>query len=170
MQFFWRRRTAAWVCGVVACGLLWAQPHAGKSTVLGRVEAAKFVPPTVFFRGQDASTQGRNSGGVHFADDRYMLAALVDTSGYATEVRQNYQGYLITEVGLRIDGHPLPAGSYGFGFLDQQRFIVMDIGAKKLFEAHTHALSGSRPVPLQVLATGDGYELCSGRDCVDFRR
>jgi len=51
-----------------------------------------------------------------------VLAGLVDTSGYSTGVASKYQGYLITEVPLKIGGKRLPAGAYGFGFLDAASF------------------------------------------------
>ena len=62
------------------------------------------VPATVFFRGQVASVQARNAGGVKLADGMFVLCALVDTSGYSTAVQQKYQGYFITEVALDING------------------------------------------------------------------
>lgn len=160
-----RRCTAFLVLGFA--GVLAAQ---AQSTVLNRDAASKIMPATVFYRGQTAPTQGRNSGGVKFTDGTYLLAALVDTSGYATEVKQNYQGYLLTEVPVEFGGHRLEPGAYGFGFLDNHRFLVLDIGAHKLLEASSHALSGTRPVPLQVVEAGSAYELCSGRDCVEFKR
>jgi hypothetical protein len=45
-----------------------------------------------------------------------MLANLVDTSGYSTDVGEKYQGFQITEVKLSIEGSELPPGEYGFGF------------------------------------------------------
>ncbi|ACO33606.1 MULTISPECIES: hypothetical protein [Acidobacterium] len=141
-----------------------------KATVLDRTQAGKIMPATVFFRGQTAPTQERNSGGVHFADGKYMLAALVDTSGYATEVRQSYQGYLLTEVKLDFGGHTLVPGAYGFGFLAHHQFVVLNLAGQRLLEASSQAFAGRRPVPLEVLAGAHGYELCSGRECVDFHK
>jgi hypothetical protein len=141
-----------------------------KGTVLDRTQAGKIMPATVFFRGQTAPTQERNSGGVHFADGRYVLAALVDTSGYATEVRQSYQGYLLSEVKLDFGGHTLAPGAYGFGFLAHHQFVVLNLGGQRLFETSSQAFVGRRPVPLEVLPGTHGFELCSGRECVDFHR
>src|SRR5271157_3496701 len=61
---------------------------AGKDTVLKAADVtAKICPASVFYHGQVAPVQMRNSGGVHFADDSYVLAGLVDNSGYSTGVR-----------------------------------------------------------------------------------
>jgi len=45
-------------------------PAAGKEVVLKAADISpKIFPERVFFRGQSAPVQFRNSGGVHFADD-----------------------------------------------------------------------------------------------------
>ena len=63
----------------------------------------------------------------------WYLAGLVDTSGYATDVQAKYQGFLITEVKLNIEGSELAPGQYGFGFSKEGKFLVMDVGANDLF-------------------------------------
>lgn len=167
-----RRHCRGLVVGLAtACVLLMAQVPAQAATakILDRTAASKIMPATVFFRGQTASTQGRNSCGVHFANGKYMLAALVNTSGYSSEVQQRYQGYLLTEVPLDFGGHHLAPGAYGFGFIGHHRFVVLNIGGEQIMEATWHPFVGNRPVPLEMLPARDGYQLCSGRDCVDFR-
>ena len=72
----------------------------------------KLMPATVFFRGQAASVQARNSGGIKLPDGMFVLVALVDTSGYSTGIQQKYQGYFITEVTLNINGQTLKPVSY----------------------------------------------------------
>ncbi len=133
----------------------------------------KLFPEKVFFRGQVAPAQLRNAGGIHFADDAYALAALVDSSGYSTAIRQKYQGYLLTEVALEIQGHTLPPGAYGVGFVTGGKFVVMDLGAHDLFQADSsHDAEIKRPVPLQVTGTSTAgkYRLYIGRDFVEFNR
>lgn len=171
MSLCGRRRSGIFVGLLTVCVLLVAQAaaHAATAKILDRTAASKIMPATVFFRGQTAPTQGRNSGGVRFANGRYMLAALVDTSGYATEVKQKYQGYLLTEVPLDFGGHHLGPGAYGFGFLGKNRFVVLNIGGEQVMESSWHAFVGEHPVPLEVVPAKGGYQLCSGRECVDFR-
>lgn len=131
----------------------------------------KVLPDKVFFRGQVASVQTRNSGGVHFTDDAYVLAALVDSSGYSTDIRQKYQAYLLTETALDVGGQKLPAGAYGFGFV-AGKFIVMDLGAHDLMSvASSKDADLKHPVPFQIVATSSGkYRLYVGRDYIDFSR
>ena len=76
-------------------------------------EAAKSLPSTVFFRGQSAPIQARNSSGVQFTKDSLLLVTLVDTAGYSSSVQQKYQAYLITESPMEIEGHRLEPGAYG---------------------------------------------------------
>jgi hypothetical protein len=143
-----------------------------QGSVLNALEAAKLMPATVFFQGQNASIQGRNSAGVRFGDKSLMLASLVDTSGYSSRVQEKYQAYLITESALTIDGHSLPPGAYGCGFIGGDSFLVMDLGGHDLFSAHsTRDKDLHRPMPLQIVKAPDApdnYRLYAGRDYVSF--
>jgi hypothetical protein len=147
----------------------------GQSTVTGTkvltaAEAAKFLPDAVFFRGQSAPIQARNSGGVQFTKDALLLISLVDTAGYSSSVQEKYQAYLITETAINIEGHRLEPGAYGCGFLAANVFVVMDIGGHDLFSVRsTRDVDLRRPTPLQVLSSpGGGYRLYVGRDYVNF--
>ena len=66
-------------------------PPAGQDAVLKAADITpKIFPEHVFFRGQASPAQLRNTGGVHFVDDFYVLARLVDSSGYSTAIREKY--------------------------------------------------------------------------------
>jgi hypothetical protein len=138
--------------------------------VLTAAEAVKLLPGSVFFRGQSAPIQARNSGGVQFAKDAVLLIALVDTTGYSSSLQEKYQAYLITETSIVVEGHRLDPGAYGCGFLAANAFVVMDIGGHDLFSVRsTRDADLRRPTPLQVLPSpggGAGYRLYIGRDYV----
>src|SRR5262245_13897519 len=105
-----------------------ALPKPEKDTVLKAADIkGKLFPETVFFRGQSAPVQMRNTGGVHYSDDLYVLAGMVDNSGYSTGIREKYQAYLLSEVTLQIGGQSLKPGSYGIGFIEGGNFVVMDL-------------------------------------------
>lgn len=148
-------------------------PPAAQDRVLKAVDITpKLFPEHVFFRGQVATAQLRNTGGVHFADDFYVLAGLVDSAGYSTGIQEKYQGYLLTEVNLEIAGQTLKPGAYGFGF-GGGKFILMDLAANNLVEGPGQRdAEMKRPVPLQVLASSNAgsYRLYVGRDYIEFRR
>jgi hypothetical protein len=164
------------LCALVALSLsLATKANAATSSsdasILTAADAAKVIPATVFFRGQAASVQARNSGGVKLPDGMLVLCALVDTSGYSTAVQQKYQAYFITEVTLDINGQTLKPGAYGVGFIEGTKFIVMDLGAHDLFtEGGNHDAALRRPTPLQILAdTAPGhYRLYINRNYVVF--
>lgn len=170
--------TTVLVC--TAAALFLSLPSGGSATsasstpsLLQAADLVKLVPATVFFRGQVASTQMRNAGGVKMSDGMLVLCVLVDTSGYSTGVQEKYQGYFITEVALDINGQTLKPGAYGVGFLPGNRFLVMDLGAHDLFTAGSaHDTELKRPTPLQVLAdTAPGrYRLYINRNYVVFSR
>ncbi len=140
-------------------------------TVLHAPEASKLLPDSVYYAGKSANTQLRNSSGVRFSDNHFVLAVLVDTSGYSSTIQEKYQGYFLTEVPLEIENHPLIPGAYGIGFVGDH-FVVTDIGAHDLFQVPaTHDAQMSRPMPLQILEGDAGRpRLCLGRNCVRFHR
>src|ERR1700758_5214872 len=74
----------------------------GGDTVLKPADTEKLLPAAVYYKAQSAPTQLRNSGGVKFADGYYLLATLVDTSGYSSDIQAKYQAYFITEVPIKI--------------------------------------------------------------------
>jgi hypothetical protein len=150
----------------------WMMAQSGGNTVLKPDDLQKLFPATVYYCGQSAPAQLRNSGGVKFANGHYVLASLVDTSGYSTGVAARYQGYLIAEVPLKIGGKHLPAGAYGFGFLPGDKFLVTDLGGNDVFTVHSSADQAmTRPRPLQVTADpAGGYRLYTGRNYVQFDR
>jgi len=172
-QFLTTAFFSAALLAALPCVPARAQTSARPEAILRAGDAAKVLPPAVFFRGQSASTQLRNSGGVRLDDGFYILATLVDTSGYSTGVQAKYQGYLLTEVALQIGGKSLPPGAYGFGFVAGDKFNILDIGNHELFAIDsTHDAEVKRPTPLQVIAdsTAHRYRLYSGRSYVTFWR
>ena len=131
------------------------------------------IPKTVFFRGQTAPVQLRNSGGIKYANGMFFIAALVDTSGYSTSVKAKYQAYLITEVPIEINGKHVSPGAYGIGFIANHQFVLMDIGAHDLLtltDERDEKLR--RPTPLQVIAgdAAETYRLYEGREFVTIKR
>jgi hypothetical protein len=123
-----------------------------KPGILDREKAASILPSSVFYKGQSAPVQARNSAGIRFDGGKLALVALVDTSGYSSAVQQTYQGYLLNEVQLTIGDKTLAPGAYGFGFIAGDRVVVMDIAGNEILRATTTRDEHmSRPNPLQIL-------------------
>lgn len=142
------------------------------AAILNATEAQKIFPASVFFKGQTAPIQGRNSSGLRLADQSLVLIALVDNSGYSSQDQGRYQAYLLTEAWLEIDGHRLAPGAYGCGFAGEDTFVVMDIAGNELLLAHAKRDTDiRRPTPLQIQTAAESglYRLYSGRNLVTFR-
>jgi hypothetical protein len=161
--------SALLVVGVLAVSGF-AQP-AGNG-VLKPSDVEKVFPATVYYGGRTAPAQLRNSGGVKFADGHSVLVSLVDTSGYSTSLAAKYQGYLLTEVPLKISGQQLPAGAYGIGFLSGDVFLITDLGGADVLKAKSATDAAmARPRPLQVRSDpAGGFRLYAGRSYVQFNR
>ena len=144
----------------------------GGDTILKPSDTQKLLPASVYYKAQSAPTQLRNSGGIKFADGYYVLATLVDTSGYSSDVQAKYQAYFITEVPIKFGAQSLPAGVYGVGFIAGNKFVITDVGAHDLMSLGSSTDDGlKRPVPLQVMADpSGGFRLYEGRKYVTFTR
>jgi hypothetical protein len=153
---------------MMAPGMSQAQ---GGATVLKPADIAKMLPPSVFYRGQTATTQLRNSGGVKFADGYFVLTTLVDTSGYSTGIQSKYTAYFITEVPIQVSGQSLPAGAYGVGIVGN-KLVVTDVGAHDVLSVDVMDDAGlKRPMPLDVVADpAGGFRLYIQRKYVNFSR
>ena len=137
MRFSWMSKLA--LAGVMALAVTvapTAKAQAG-DTVLKPADMQKLLPASVYYKGQSATTQLRNSGGVKFSDGSYVLATLVDTSGYSTGIAAKYQAYFITEEPIKIGAQSLAAGIYGIGFVDGDKMVVTDVGAHELLTVST---------------------------------
>src|SRR6476646_6590901 len=122
-----------------------------RAVILAGPELSRVVPAGFYFQGLSAPTQMRNSAAARFGSDRYVICGLVDTSGYSTDVRAKYVGFLITDSPITVNGESLPAGAYGFGFATEGKLTVMDVGGKEVFSVPvTNDKTLRRPRPLMM--------------------
>jgi hypothetical protein len=164
---FMKRRVG--VAVVIFCGLLLSAQQL-KPGLLSNDVLKKVVPGTYFFRGESAPVQLRNSAGFSVPDGKLVLTGLLDTSGYASDVQAKYQGFLITEVKLNIEGSELAPGEYGFGFSKDGKFLVMDVGANDLFSVAGQIDDKMpHPMPLKIVEDGGAYRLYAGRKWVSLK-
>jgi hypothetical protein len=140
---------------------------AQQSVILNADEAAKLVPKDFFFEGQLAPTQMRNAAALRLGSQRHVIAALVDTSGYASNIRDKYEGFLISEVPVMIGGTEVKPGAYGFGFSESGKMNIMDVGGNILY-----AVAAGRddklqsPRPLAIIQSGKDLKLYRGKSFV----
>lgn len=147
--------------------VIFVSAQSSKPAVLTAAELKQSVPSAYFFRGQSATVQVRNAGGLRVGKGQLVLAALVDISGYAQGVAEKYQGLFITEVKLNIGGSELAPGEYGFGFNADGKFRVLDVASNELLATDIKSDDGlKRPVPLKVVEEGGEYRLYAGKKYV----
>jgi hypothetical protein len=152
------------IAAVFACAAL-AQ-DSKPAGVLSASDLQSVAPGSFFYRGQSASTQLRNTAGIRTAAGKYVLAGLVDTAGYASDIAQKYQGFFITEVKVKVGGSELNPGQYGFGFAGD-KFVVTDVGANDVVSASfNNDAKLKRPMPLKIAPDGNAYRLYAGRKYV----
>ncbi len=133
------------------------------AAILSGAELKRVVPESFYYEGQSAPTQMRNAAAVRFGVKRFVIAALVDTSGYSTEIQAKYQGFFITDSRITVGGSELAPGAYGFGF-SEDKLNIFDIGGGALLSASiTKDSALKRPRPLTMTKAAEGIRLYSGR-------
>jgi hypothetical protein len=134
-----------------------------KPEILSGENLKKIVPTSFYFAGQSAETQARNSAAAKIGENRYIIAGLVDTSGYSSDIQGIYEGFFITDSPVMIGGKLLNTGAYGFGFA-KDRVNIFDLSSKEILFAK--ALMDSemkRPRPLMMAIDAKGIRLYKGK-------
>ena len=128
-------------------------------------QVGRIVPAGFYFQGQSAPTQMRNSGAIRFGEDRYVIAGLVDTSGYSADIRARYEGFLIADLPITINGQELGVGAYGFGFTDDGKLNLMNLAGEQILSVATAKDAAlKRPRPLMLIEAGNEVRFYSGKD------
>ncbi len=151
----------------ITCSLPLIVRAQDSATVLAGAELTRVVPPGFYFEGLSAPTQMRNTAAARFGSKRYVIAGLVDTAGYAADVRAKYEGFFITDSPIKINGSELGVGAYGFGFGDNGKMQILDLaGNQVLTVSTTKDAELKRPRPLMMAKAADGLRFYNGKDYV----
>jgi len=138
-----------------------------KNEILNDAALTKVVPTSFYFAGQSAQTQMRNAVAAKFGENHYVIAGLVDTSGYSTEISGKYEGFIITDSVINIGGKSLNIGAYGFGFSKDGKVNIFDLSGKEILSASTANDSEMRrPRPLLMTNGANGVRLYKGKSYV----
>jgi hypothetical protein len=73
------------------------------------------VPGDFYLEGNRIPVQKRNSALLKNAKGSRVVVGLIDTTGYSSQIKAKYVGFLITETHVSVCGTALGVGSYGFG-------------------------------------------------------
>ena len=135
-----------------------------KPEVLADDNLKKVVPTSFYFAGQSAETQVRNTAAAKIGENRYIIAGLVDTSGYSTEISGIYEGFFITDSPVKIGGRELNTGAYGFGFSKDNKVNIFDLSSKLILSiSAANDAEMKRPRPLMMTAEDKGVRLYKGK-------
>lgn len=137
----------------------------GVLMVLEGASLTRVVPTGFYFEGQSAPTQTRNTAAARFGAKRHVIAGMVDTSGYSSEIRAKYEGFLITDSPVNVGGEELATGAYGFGFTDDGKLNIFDVGGTQVLSVQTTKDAKlRRPRPMLITTDSAGIRFYSGRD------
>jgi hypothetical protein len=146
-----------------------SQAQAGFEVLSGKAFDSAFVKD-FYLEGNSIPTEKRNAALIKTSSGARVEFALLDTSGYSSQVQEKYSGMIISEGPLSVCGVKLGVGSYGFGtklphpsgsgdaqvfFYDQAGSKVGECSAAK----DTHLKT---PKPLQVTVAGGKARLYLG--------
>jgi len=138
-------------------------------TLVTGADLKKVVPEGYFFRGLTATVQLRNSAAVKYPDGFFVVAALVDTSGYSSDIAAKYNGLFITEKTLAIGGRTIVPGQYGMGYTPEGKFHVLDVAGNELAVSDiTIDDKLARPSPLRMVVENGQPRLYFGKKYVTF--
>ncbi len=160
-------RTSLIACALALVLLPYLNLAAGQPVILTGEELNKVVPAGFYYEGLAAPTQMRNAVAVRFGDKRHVIAALVDTSGYATSIREKYEGFFITDLKISVGRAEVAPGAYGFGFTADNKMNIFDVGGNQL-----HTIVAVRdselkaPRMIQLIRAGEQIRLYRGRNYV----
>lgn len=133
--------------------------------ILNEKASSQIVPTSFYFAGQSAPTQTRNSAVARIGKDRYVIAGMVDTSGYSTEISGKYEGFFITDSPVKIGGKQLATGAYGFGFSADGKLNIFDLSSKEILSVETKTDKDiKRPRPLMMIAADGGVRFYKGKN------
>jgi hypothetical protein len=117
-----------------------------------------------YLEGNSIPTEERNAALLRTPSGARLLVALIDTTGYSSQIKQKYIGMLIAEGGVKVCGSAVGVGSYGFG-LERPEVPSKEEGMFHLYDQAGHEIFSctaegdaelKTPKPLQVILAKDG--------------
>ena len=147
-----------------------AQNAPAAPTVVSQdADLKKVVPDSYFFRGQSATTQFRNSSAIRYPDGFFVIAGLVDTSGYSSDIKAKYTGLFITEKTLKFGSSTLGPGQYSMGYTADGKFHILSVAGDELLVTEIKIDDKlARPQPLKIVMDGMTAKLYLGKKFVTF--
>lgn len=157
-----------WIFSIIALfSFTIAAQTEAESEVLTGDKLKRIVPTSFYFAGQSAETQMRNAAAARIGKERHIIAGLVDTSGYSTEISGKYEGFFITDSPVKIGDKELETGAYGFGFSKDGNVNIFDLSSRQILSTSTiNDVEMKRPRPLMMAIDTRGIRFYKGKSYV----
>ena len=167
---------------ILMVGMLAAGPDAGYAQGgFERLSGKAFdsaMPKDFYLEGNAIPTEKRNAVLLKTPAGARVLFALIDTTGYSSQVRKKYIGMVISEGSVSLCGNSLSVGSYGFGLdkpatngQEEAKFLLYNQAGEKVAECNAKRDTAlKQPTPLQAVTGKTGSAtLYLGRYALELR-
>jgi hypothetical protein len=138
----------------------------------------KAIPADFYLEGNRIPVEKRNAVLLKTPAGARVVLALIDTTGYSSQIRQKYIGMLISEGKISVCGISVGVGSYGFGLDtpkppsdENAKFMLYDQAGEKVGECAAKKDNSIKlPKPLAVTtAKGEPAKLELGKYILEIK-
>jgi hypothetical protein len=130
------------------------------------------IPNDFYLEGNRIPVERRNAALLKTPAGARLVFALIDTTGYSSQIQQKYIGMVITEGKVSVCDVPLSVGSYGFG-LDKPagKFFLYNQAGEKVGDcAASKDNAVKQPKPLNIVLNKEaGARLYLGRYFLELK-
>jgi hypothetical protein len=174
------KRFSGWI--LVAFALLISTPRGacaqGAFEQLTGKAFESAVPNDFYLEGNRIPVEKRNAALLKTPAGARLVLALIDTTGYSSQIKQKYIGMVITEGTVSVCGVSLSVGSYGFGLekpaassSEDAKFFLYNQAGDKVGDCAAkkdNALKQPKPLGV-VLSKEGGARLYLGRYFLELK-
>jgi hypothetical protein len=136
------------------------------------------IPNDFYLEGNRIPVEKRNGALLKTPAGARLVLALIDTTGYSSQIRQKYIGMVITEGSVSVCSVPLTVGSYGFGLekpaptsKENAKFFLYNQAGEKVGDcAAKKDILVKQPKPLNIVLSKEaGARLYLGRYFLELK-
>jgi len=136
------------------------------------------IPNDFYLEGNRIPVEKRNAVLLKTPAGARLVLALIDTTGYSSQIKQKYIGMVITEGTVSVCNVPLSVGSYGFGLVkpaatssEDAKFYLYNQAGETVGECAAKKDSAvKQPKPLNVVLSKEaGARLYLGRYFLELK-
>ena len=136
------------------------------------------IPNDFYLEGNRIPVEKRNAVLLKTPAGARLVLALIDTTGYSSQIKQKYIGMVITEGTVSVCNVPLNVGSYGFGLAkpaatssEDAKFYLYNQAGETVGECGAKKDSAvKQPKPLNIVLSKEaGARLYLGRYVLELK-